>query len=146
MPQDLLVDAAQRAPEELVREADKAAVDAAQMVGLPEAAIPLGDAVVLVSTAPKSNSGCGGIFAAMADIEAGKSGPVPRNLQNKHYDGADSDAPGQNYKYAHEYPSHWVAQQYLPDALRGRVYYRYGENKSEQAAKAYWDKIKRVKE
>ena len=119
----------------------KAAIDAAQMLGLPEAGFPLANAVILVATMPKSNS-AGGVFAAMADIEAGKSGPVPRNLQNKHYDGADSDAPGQNYKYAHEYPSHWVKQQYLPDALKGRVYYRYGDNKSEQAAKAYWDRVK----
>jgi len=120
----------------------KAAVDAAQMVGLPEAALPLADAVILVATAPKSNSACGAVHAAMADIQAGKSGPVPRNLQNKHYDGADSDARGQNYLYAHSYQNHWVAQQYLPDALKGRVYYQYGDNKSEQAAKAYWDRIK----
>jgi putative ATPase len=65
----------------------KAAVDAAQMVGLPEAQLPLADAVVLVATAPKSNSAAEGIWAAMADVQAGKSGPIPRSLQNKHYDG-----------------------------------------------------------
>ena len=120
----------------------KAAVDAAQMVGLPEAAIPLGDAVILVATAPKSNAGAEAIWAAMADVKAGKSGPIPRNLQNKHYDGADADRPGQFYQYAHSFPNHWVAQQYMPDALQGTVYYRYGENKNEQAAKAYWERIR----
>jgi len=74
-------------------------------------------------------------------VQAGKSGPVPRGLQNKHYDGADSATPGQNYKYAHKYPNHWVAQQYLPDALAGAQYYHFGSNKAEQAARAYWDKI-----
>ena len=120
----------------------KAAVDAAQMVGLPEAQLPLADAVVLVATAPKSNSAAEGIWAAMADVQAGKSGPVPRQLQNKHYDGADTNRPGQNYLYAHSYPNHWVAQQYLPDALAGAQYYHFGDNKAEQAARAYWAKIK----
>jgi len=120
----------------------KAAVDAAQMVGLPEAALPLADAVILVATAPKSNTACGAIHAALADVRAGKSGPVPRQLQNKHYDGADEENPGQNYLYAHDYTTNWVAQQYLPDALKDRVYYHWGSNKNEQAAKAYWDRIK----
>ena len=121
----------------------KAAVDAAQMVGLPEAQLPLADAVVLVATAPKSNSAAEGIWAAMADVQAGKSGPVPRQLQNKHFDGANEKSPGQNYLYAHSYPDHWVAQQYLPDALAGAQYYHFGDNKAEQAARAYWEKIKR---
>ena len=120
----------------------KAAVDAAQMVGLPEAQLPLADAVVLVATAPKSNSAAEGIWAAMADVQAGKSGPVPRGLQNKHFDGADSSKSGQNYLYAHSYPNHWVAQQYLPDTLSGAQYYRFGDNKAEQAARAYWERIK----
>ena len=123
----------------------KAAVDAAQMVGLPEAALPLADAVVLVATSPKSNSATGAISAALADVRAGKTGPVPRQLQNKHYDGTDNTQPGQNYLYAHDYPSHWVAQQYLPDALAGAQYYAFGENKTEQAAKAYWERIKGTK-
>ena len=121
----------------------KAAVDAAQMVGLPEAQLPLADAVVLVATAPKSNSAAEGIWAAMADIQAGKSGPVPRQLQNKHCDGEDNGKPGQNYLYAHAYPNHWVAQQYLPDALADAQYYKFGDNKAEQAARAYWERIKR---
>ncbi|MGN0974539.1 MAG: replication-associated recombination protein A, partial [Gemmiger sp.] len=120
----------------------KAAVDAANMLGLPEARIPLADAVVLVATAPKSNSAYEGINAAMADIQAGKSGPIPRQLQNKHYDGEDATVKGQHYKYPHSFPNHWTEQQYLPDALKGTIYYRYGENKTEQAAAAYWQRIK----
>lgn len=120
----------------------KAAVDAAQMLGLPEARIPLADAVVLVATAPKSNSAYMGINAAMHDLQRGKSGPIPRQLQNKHFDGEDAEQKGQFYKYAHDFPNHWVEQQYLPDALVGTTYYRYGDNKTEQAAKAYWSKIK----
>ena len=120
----------------------KAAVDAANMLGLPEARIPLADAVILVSTSPKSNSGEVAIDAALADGRAGRTGPVPRQLQNKHYDGADALVKGQNYKYAQDYKNHWVAQQYLPDAIKDAHYYTYGDNRTEQAAKAYWDRIK----
>lgn len=120
----------------------KSAIDAALMVGMPEARLPLADAVILVATAPKSNSGHDAINAAMADVEKGLAGPIPRTLQNKHYDGADAKVKGQFYKYPHEYPNHYVAQQYLPDKLKNTVYYQYGSNKAEQAAKAYWDKIK----
>ena len=120
----------------------KAAVDAANMLGLPEARIPLADAVILVSTSPKSNSGEAAIDAALAAVRAGRTGPVPRQLQNKHYDGADALVKGQNYKYAQEYKNHWVAQQYLPDAIKDARYYTYGDNRTEQAAKAYWDRIK----
>ena len=120
----------------------KAAVDAANMLGLPEARIPLADAVILVATSPKSNSGESAIDAALADVRAGKSGPIPRQLQNKHYDGEDAAVKGQHYKYAHAYPNHWVEQQYLPDVLKYAHYYTAGENKNEQAAKAYWDRIK----
>ncbi|MDR1463706.1 MAG: replication-associated recombination protein A [Oscillospiraceae bacterium] len=120
----------------------KAAVDAAMQVGLPEASLPLADAVILVATAPKSNTAYNAYGAAAADLRAGKSGPIPRQLQNKHFDGADNSAPGQNYLYAHDFPHHWVRQQYLPDALRDAVYYHYGDNKTEQAAKAYWEAIK----
>ena len=120
----------------------KAAVDAANMVGLPEARIPLADAVILVSTSPKSNSGEAAIDAALADVRVGRTGPVPRQLQNKHFDGADALVKGQNYKYAQDYKNHWVAQQYLPDAIKDAKYYTYGDNRAEQAAKAYWDRIK----
>ncbi|MBQ9082298.1 MAG: replication-associated recombination protein A, partial [Clostridia bacterium] len=121
----------------------KAAVDTALQVGLPEARIPLADAVVLVATSPKSNSAYLAMDRAIADIRAGKSGPIPRQLQNKHCDGADNSRPGQFYCYAHDYPHHWVRQQYLPDTLKDAVYYEHGDNKNEQAAKAYWDIVKK---
>ncbi len=120
----------------------KAAVDIANMVGLPEARLPLADAVILVATSPKSNSGHDAINAAMADVQAGRTGPVPRQLQNKHYDGEDALVKGQNYRYAHDFPGHWVDQQYLPDALKDVRYYAFGDNRTEQAARAYWAKIK----
>lgn len=120
----------------------KAAVDIANMVGLPEARLPLADAVILVATSPKSNSGHDAINAAMADVQAGRTGPVPRQLQNKHYDGEDALVKGQNYCYAHDFPGHWVDQQYLPDALKDVRYYAFGDNRTEQAAQAYWAKIK----
>ena len=121
----------------------KAAVDAAMMVGLPEARIPLADAVILTATAPKSNSGESAIDAAMRDVKAGKLGVIPRTLQNVHYDGSDVAKKGQFYRYPHDYPDHWLDQQYLPDALLGASYYHYGDNKNEQAFKAYWENIKR---
>ncbi len=120
----------------------KAAVDAANMLGLPEARLPLADAVVLVATAPKSNTAHDAINAAMADVQAGKGGPIPRQLQNKHYDGEDAAVKGQHYKYPHDWPNHWVYQQYLPDALKDKTYYHFGDNKTEQAAAQYWKRIK----
>lgn len=120
----------------------KAAVDAANMLGLPEARLPLADAVVLVATAPKSNTAHDAINAAMADVQAGKGGPIPRQLQNKHYDGEDAAVKGQHYKYPHDWPNHWVNQQYLPDALKDKTYYHFGDNKTEQAAAQYWKRIK----
>ena len=120
----------------------KAAVDAANMLGLPEARIPLADAVILVATSPKSNSGESAIDAALADVRAGHTGPIPRQLQNKHFDGEDALVKGQNYKYAHSYANHWVDQQYLPDAIKDAKYYTFGDNRTEQAARAYWTKIK----
>ena len=120
----------------------KAACDMALAVGLPEARIPLAVAVILVATAPKSNTGEAGIDAAMADVQKGNYGRIPRCLQNKHYDGDDVKNKGQFYKYPHSFPHRWVEQQYLPDALLGRQYYKFGDNKTEQAAKAYWDAIK----
>lgn len=121
----------------------KAAVDSALFVGLPEARIPLADAVVLVATSPKSNSAYSAIDAAMSDIERGVGGDVPRRLQNKHYDGEGDVERGQNYLYPHSYPSHYVAQQYLPDEIKDKKYYNFGDNKTEQRYKEYWDSIKR---
>mgnify|MGYP000454728085 FL=1 len=123
----------------------KAAVDAAMMLGLPEARIPLADAVILVATSPKSNSAYSAINAATADVKAGRTGPVPRQLQNMHYDGEDNPNKGQFYKYAHEYENHWVDQQYLPDTIKNRRYYEFGDNKNERAAAEYWARIKKKK-
>ena len=120
----------------------KAAVDAALQVGLPEARIPLADAVVLVCTAPKSNLAYKGINAAMEDVQNGNYGRIPRTLQNKHFDGEDNPNKGQFYKYPHDYKNHYVSQQYLPDDIKSRKYYVFGDNKIEQAAKAYWDLVK----
>ncbi len=121
----------------------KAAVDAANMLGLPEARIPLADAAVLVATSPKSNSAYNGINAAMADVQKGRTGPVPRQLQNVHYDGEDNPKKGQFYVYPHSYRNHWTPQQYLPDAIKDTVYYEFGDNRSERTAKEYWEKVKK---
>ncbi len=119
----------------------KACVDSALQLGMPEARLPLADAVILLATAPKSNSGYLAIDAAIADVKAGRTGPVPRELQNVHADGTGFERE-QGYLYPHSYSHHWVRQQYLPDAIRDRKYYQYGDNKTEQAAKRYWDEIK----
>ena len=120
----------------------KSLVDNALQLGLPEAQLPLAQAVILLATAPKSNSVCAGIEAARADVRAGKAGDIPRELQNVHADSAGLERD-QGYRYPHSYPNHWVRQQYLPNELRDACYYRYGDNKQEQAAKRYWDEIKK---
>ena len=119
----------------------KACVDAANLLGLPEARIPLGDAAVLMATAPKSNSAHIALDHAMADVRTGKTGDYPRHLQNRHADSAGQERE-QGYRYPHDFPGHWVSQQYLPDALAGKRYYEYGDNKTEQAARRYWEEIK----
>lgn len=119
----------------------KACVDSALQLGLPEAKLPLAQAAILLATCPKSNSVVEAIDAAMRDVKRGKAGPIPRELQNVHADGTGFERE-QGYLYPHSYPNHWVAQQYLPDNLVGTVYYRYGDNKYEQACKAFWEKIK----
>ncbi len=120
----------------------KSCVDIALQVGMPEARLPLADAVIMVALAPKSNSGHDAINAALSDVRMGKTGPIPRQLQNMHYDGEDNQNKGQHYVYPHDYPNHYTYQQYLPDVLKDVKYYEYGDNKVEQAYKAYWDKIK----
>lgn len=120
----------------------KAAVDTALQVGLPEARILLANAVVLVATAPKSISAYKAINAAMADVESGVTGDIPRQLQNKHFDGEDAAVKGQNYLYPHDYPMHYVNQQYLPDNLKNKRYYEFGDNKLEQKTREYWENIK----
>lgn len=119
----------------------KACVDTALQLGLPEGRLALAEAVILLATSPKSNSVVQAIDAAVGDVKRGKAGPIPRELQNVHADGTGFERE-QGYKYPHSYPNHWVKQQYLPDSLKGTRYYEYGDNKNEQAARAYWEKIK----
>ena len=119
----------------------KACVDAALQVGLPEARLPLAEAAILLATAPKSNTAHNAIIAAMSDLKKGKSGDIPRCLQNVHADTTGFDNQ-QHYLYPHDFPNRWVEQQYLPDVLKNARYYEWGDNKTEQAAKAYWEKIK----
>ena len=119
----------------------KACVDAAVQLGLPEARLPLAEAAVLLATAPKSNSAHNAIIAAMQDIEAGQMGDIPRHLKNVHADSAGSEKP-ESYKYPHLYPKHYVKQRYLPEIMGDKIYYEYADNKTEQAAKHYWELIK----
>ena len=119
----------------------KACVDSALQLGLPEAKLPLSEAAILLATWPKSNSACMAIDAAMADVRAGRTGDIPRELQNVHADSAGMERE-QGYLYPHDFPRHWVKQQYLPDILAGTRYYQYGDNKNEQAARRYWEEIK----
>ena len=119
-----------------------ACVDMALKLGMPEARLPLADAAVLMATSPKSNSAYLAIDAALDDVRKGKSGDFPRHLQNVHADTYTMERE-QGYLYPHNYPNHWVKQQYLPDELAGTRYYEYGPNKLEQAAKQYWDSIKK---
>ena len=120
----------------------KSCIDAANMLGLPEARIPLAEAVILMATAPKSNSAIMGIDAALSDIRKGNYGDIPAYLMDSHYTGAKKLGRGLTYQYPHSFPNHYVPQQYLPDRLKDAAYYQYGENKTEQAAKAYWARIK----
>ena len=121
----------------------KACVDSALQLGLPEARIPLAEAVILLATAPKSNSAINAIDGAMADLKNKSAGNIPAHLQDSHYGGAEKLGHGQGYKYPHAYPNHYVKQQYLPDNIKDSVYYEYGDNKAEQAAKQYWNLIKK---
>ena len=121
----------------------KACVDSAFQLGLPEARIPLAEAAILLATAPKSNSGIRAIDAAMKDIHAGKAGDIPAYLKDGHYSGANKLGRALTYQFPHDYPNHWVEQQYLPDTIKDAHYYEYGPNKTEQRAKQYWDEIKR---
>jgi putative ATPase len=119
-----------------------ACVDMALKLGMPEARIPLGDAAVLMATSPKSNTGHVALDAALADVRKGKGGDFPRHLQNMHADSYTMERE-QGYLYPHDFPNHWVQQQYLPDELAGKRYYEFGPNKVEQASKQYWESIKK---
>ena len=121
----------------------KACVDSAMQLGLPEARLPLAEAAILLATAPKSNSAIMAVDMALSDVRKGEATGFPRALQNKHFDGDEAAEKGQHYLYPHDFPNHWVQQQYLPDNLAGRKYYEYGDNKTEQMSKAYWEKIKK---
>ena len=120
----------------------KSCVDSALQLGFPEARLPLAQAAILLATAPKSNSVINAVDSAIWDIEHMDTGTIPRQLQNKHFDGEGNEIKGQNYIYPHDFPNHYTYQQYLPDNIKDRKYYVYGENKSESAAKEYWRKIK----
>ena len=120
----------------------KACVDAALQLGIPEGRLPLAEACILLASAPKSNSVVTAIDRAIADVRAGRGGGFPRELQNVHADGAGFERE-QGYLYPHDFPGHWVKQQYLPDGVKNARYYEYGDNKNEQAAKAYWEQIKK---
>lgn len=120
----------------------KACIDSALMLGMPEARIPLAEAVILIATAPKSNSAICAIDSAMADLSSTDTGDIPSHLKDAHYGGAESLGHGKGYKYAHDFKNHYVHQQYLPDNIKDRVYYNYGDNKTERSAKEYWKKIK----
>ena len=119
-----------------------ACVQAAERLGLPEAQLPLAEAAIYLATLPKSNAGVTAIGAARADVQKGLGKGFPRSLQNVHYDSAEVEEKGQNYLYPHDFPGHWVEQQYLPEELKDRRYYVPQDNKTEQAAKQYWDRIK----
>ncbi len=121
----------------------KSCVDAALQLGFPEARIPLAEAVILLATAPKSNSAICAIDAAMTDLRDKEVGDIPDHLKDSHYAGAEKIGRGQGYVYPHGCKNNYVRQQYLPDAIKNAVYYRYGENKNEQAAKRYWEEIKK---
>ena len=119
----------------------KACVDSALQLGLPEAKLPIAEATILLATAPKSNSAVMAIDAALADLHECDALDFPRHLQNVHYDGAGAKVVGQHYLYPHDFPNHYVAQQYLPDALKDHVYYEFGDNKQEQSALMYRKKL-----
>ena len=119
----------------------KACVDSALQLGLPEARLPISEAVILLATAPKSNSAYKAINSALEDLKNCDSLDFPRHLQNMHFDGTGAGVRGQNYLYPHDFPNHYVQQQYLPDALKGHVYYEFGDNKQEQSALLYRKKI-----
>lgn len=112
----------------------RACCESAKELGMPEARLPLANAAIMLATAPKSNTAHDAVNAAAEDIEKGLGGSLPEILKSPLYKG---------YKYPHVYPNRWVDQQYLPDDIKDRRYYEYGDNKTEQAARAYWEKIKK---
>lgn len=124
----------------------KSCIDAALQFGFPEARIPLAEAVILLATAPKSNSAILAIDSALKDLETLDVGEIPLYLKDGHYEGAKVLGRMQNYKYPHNYKNNYIEQQYLPDNVKMKQYYSFGNNKMEQISKVYWDKIKENKE
>jgi putative ATPase len=120
-------------------------VTSARELGLPEARIPLANAAVMLATAPKSNSSYEAYGRAAADIQAGRGQKIPDHLRDSHYEGSSKLGHGVGYQYPHAFENHYVPQQYLPDDLKNAVYYEFGENKTEQAAKQYAEKIGSLK-
>ena len=114
-----------------------AAAQAAERIGLPEAQIILSQAVTYVASAPKSNAACNAVFAALDTVKTAKTMPVPVHLQDAHYKGAAKLGHGQGYLYAHDYPNHYVKQQYLPDGMEGMVFYEPTENGYEKKIKEH---------
>ncbi len=121
----------------------KACVDSAIQLGLPEARLPISQAIIIMCTAPKSNSACLAIDEAIFDVQNSDYGDMPQHIKDGHYSGANKLGKAIGYKYPHNYEDHYVKQQYLPNNIKDRVYYKYGENKQEQLAKRYWDIIKK---
>ena len=119
-----------------------AAAQAVEMVGWPESSLILAEAALMVACSPKSNAAYKGINKALEDVRTKKIGKIPSNLKNTDYEGAVKLSPKEAYKYSHDYPNARAEQQYLPDALKDKVYYRFGDNKLEKGAQEYWKKIK----
>lgn len=118
------------------------AVQAAEKLGLPEARIPLANAVIELALSPKSNTAISSIDAALSDVRQGKSGNIPSHLQDAHYQGAQKLGRGTNYQYPHNYPNHWVKQQYLPDTLKHTQYFHPDPtSKFEEALKEQYKKF-----
>ena len=117
------------------------AAQAVERIGMPEAQIILSQAVLYVATAPKSNSACNAVFAAMDNVKKYKT-TVPVHLQDAHYKGSAKLGHGIGYKYAHDYPNHYVKQQYLPDEIRDAVFYEASDNGYEKTIKAHMKRIK----
>ena len=120
----------------------KSLVDSARELGFPEARIPLAEATILLATSPKSNSSYVAINRALADLENMTIDDIPMHLKDAHYEGASKMGRGIEYKYPHAYENHYVKQQYLPDNIKNKVYYEYGDNKMEKTTKEYWNRIK----
>ena len=119
-----------------------AAAQAAERIGLPEAQIILSQAVTYVASAPKSNAACNAVFEALEAVRSSKTMPVPVHLQDAHYKGAAKLGHGQGYLYAHDFPNHYVKQQYLPDGMEGSVFYRPTENGYEKKIKEHMEFIR----